>query len=203
MRGDKSKRINTVKRMLSRFDHENPEAIPVRSEAVRDQEPIAAWPVIPQNRLRSVSLRSGVLTLRLIGGGSVTWLGPITPGSGSLANGACTLGGAASSASGSGTHLTVSFSIPFQPSYAGRRAIFPSARDNQGLTLNCSPGGVWRPAIAAGANQHNTLMSRGFTGEGAIGEVYDAPNGSVVACDRIYIIPAQTHFWTTDRSTWR
>ena len=160
-------------------------------------------------------------TLRLIGDDAVTWQGPITPGSGSLSNGACTLNGTQSSVSAAGADLTVNYGITFQSSYAGRRALFLSAQDSQGMTLDWSPYGAWWPTISSGSltnwyrlydpftsshhfttdlNEYNMLMARGFTGEGAIGQAYNAPNGSAQPFYRIYIMPAQTHFWTTDRN---
>ncbi len=166
----------------------------------------------------------GANTFRLIADSPATWLGPITPGSGSLQNAACTLNGAASSASGSGNDLTVNFAINFASTYAGRRPIYLLAKDTQGQTLDWSPYGAWWPTASAGSpvnwyrmyesitsshhftsdqNEYNTLISRAgttFTGEGAIGRVYNAPNGNAQAYYRIYIIPAATHFWTSDRN---
>jgi uncharacterized protein (TIGR03437 family) len=157
----------------------------------------------------------------LINDDAVTWLGPIAPGAGSLTNGACTLNGVGLAASGSGTDLTVNYAVTFQPYYVGRRGIYLSAKDQQAMTLDWSAYGAWWPTITAGSltnwyrlydpftsshhfttdtTEYTTLITRGFSGEGAVGQAYNAPNGSATAYYRIYIIPARTHFWTTDRN---
>ena len=53
-------------------------------------------------------------------------------GSGSVSNGQCTISSAGSSASGSGTDLTLVLNIRFQSSFGGNKVIYLAARDKSG-----------------------------------------------------------------------
>ncbi len=160
-------------------------------------------------------------TLRLISDDAVTWLAPMTPGSGWLQNGACTVNGAGSSVRGSGTDVTVNLAITFQTGFVGKRGIFLSARDYAGTVLDWSPYGAWWPnAVTAAAtnwyrlfdpstsshhyttdaHEYSVLSTGGFTGEGSAGRMYDAPGTSGAPNYRIYFNQSRMHFWTTDRN---
>ena len=159
--------------------------------------------------------------LWLIANDAVSWLGPISPGSGALQNAACTLNGAASSVSGAGNNLTLTYAVTFVSNWVGQRNIYLSAANFEGNVLDWSPYGAWWPTLTSGSpvnwyrlyvpfnsshhytadyNEYTTLGSEGYVEEGAIGQLYNAPFGTAIPFYRIYIIPAATHFWTTDRN---
>ena len=76
------------------------------------------------------------------------WLGPVTIGQpGTLQNSQCTLDAGASSASGSGTNLTVNVALTFQPSFIGLKNNFMLANDvTNNLTSGLQNRGTWTPS---------------------------------------------------------
>ena len=82
-------------------------------------------------------------TLRLMNDAGATWLGPITPGSGTLSNSQCSLAGAGSGASVSGNDLTVTYAITFNASFAGTKNLNMLAIDNGGQQGSWQPKGTW------------------------------------------------------------
>ena len=89
---------------------------------------------------------SGSLYLMSDDGGS--WLGPLTIGQpGTLQNSQCTLNAGASSASGSGTNLTVNLVLTFQPGFTGLKNNFMLAYDvMNNLTSDLQNRGAWTAA---------------------------------------------------------
>jgi trimeric autotransporter adhesin len=65
-------------------------------------------------------------TVRLMNDAGNTWLGPITPGSGSLSNSQCSLTGSGSGGSVSGNNLTVTYAITFKTNFSGSKNFIPA-----------------------------------------------------------------------------
>jgi hypothetical protein len=90
--------------------------------------------------------------------------GPYTgfslPGTGTAANGQCTITGAGSSAAGSGNNLTLTLAIAFAPGFAGNRVIYTAAGDasaNSGWQAvgawnipGNAPAGPWVTGVTPG-----------------------------------------------------
>jgi hypothetical protein len=75
--------------------------------------------------------------------------GAITPGSGSQQNSQCTLNGADSSVTSSGTVLTLNLSLAFQPSFAGAKNVYLQAANASGST-GWQQRGAWTIPAASG-----------------------------------------------------
>ena len=73
------------------------------------------------------------------------WMGPVTISQpGTLQNSQCTLNSGASSASGSGTNLTVNLAVSFQPTFTGLKNNFMLAEDTvNNLTSGFQDRGTW------------------------------------------------------------
>jgi hypothetical protein len=81
-----------------------------------------------------------------------SWLGPLTIGQpGTLQNSQCTLNAGASSASGSGTNLTVNLAFTFQPGFTDLQNNFMLADDVvNNLSSDLQNRGSWTPAPITG-----------------------------------------------------
>jgi hypothetical protein len=78
----------------------------------------------------SVTYYPGSKTLFLLNDAGNVWMGPVILGqSGTLQNSQCVVNAAASSASGSGTNLTVNLALLFQPAFSGLKNIYMLAYD--------------------------------------------------------------------------
>ncbi len=79
------------------------------------------------------------------------FLGPMTLGQpGTLQNSQCTLDAGASSASGSGTNLTLNLALSFQPSFVGLKNHYMRAADGvNNLDSGWQLGGTWAPGPPA------------------------------------------------------
>jgi hypothetical protein len=70
------------------------------------------------------------------------WLGPAALGTtGSLQNSQCTIDAGSSSASGSGTNLTVNLALSFKPAFGGAKSVYMDAFD--GLDSGWQQRGSW------------------------------------------------------------
>lgn len=167
---------------------------------------------------------AGLFTLIADDGISVA--GKIPPGSaGAISNSQCSLNAAGSSATGSGTTLTVVVSLTFSATFTGQRHIWMQAIDYNNLTTNWLVYGVWFPTqttvhagpwyriydpntktflYSADQNEYNTLGAEGFTLQGTAGLVMDSPAAvggvSNIAWYRIYVNATSSHLWTSDRN---
>src|SRR5512146_843699 len=74
----------------------------------------------------------GSQTLYLQNDAGTEWMGPITPGSGTLQNSQCSLNGAASSATLSGDTLTVNLALTFVSSFEGSKNVYMHAVSSGG-----------------------------------------------------------------------
>ena len=82
--------------------------------------------------------------LYLLNDTGTVWLGPITLGSSStLENSQCTLSGAGSSTTLSGTNLTVRLLLTFKPAFTGTKTIYALANDRAGLDTGMLALGTW------------------------------------------------------------
>src|SRR5688572_13206558 len=71
-------------------------------------------------------------------------LGPLTPGvAGTIQNSQCSVNGATSSVSSSGTNLTLNLAMSFTVSYSGAKSVFGYATDQAGLNGAWAPIGSW------------------------------------------------------------
>ncbi len=170
--------------------------------------------------------QSGCYVRYLPAGNSFQLINDAGTAAGPLANSQCTLSGA--TASGAGNTLTVTLPLSFQPGFGSpiaKKTIFLQATDAQGVTAPWLAMGIWYPAGQTGTatawyrlydpysrshafttdlNEYNTLGTRGYTQEGSVGQIYNAPGnlGSVPAVPlwRIAVVGSQSHFWTADRN---
>jgi hypothetical protein len=99
-----------------------------------------------------IEFRRGANELRLMNDAGSGALGPLTPGgAGSVQNSQCSLSAAGSSATASGTNLTLNLAISFLPAFAGTRGIFMSATDLGGLVAAWLQRGTWTVPGTGGA----------------------------------------------------
>ena len=92
-------------------------------------------------------------------------LATVTPGSGGAANDQCALNGVGSSATVSGTTLTVTFSLTFQIAFAGAKTVYLEAADpnsNTGLVVE----GSFTSTVPAGTPQVLSVSPSSSTGTG-------------------------------------
>src|SRR5689334_5380210 len=72
------------------------------------------------------------------------WIGPSLLGSGAaLQNSQCTVNAAGSSASGSGSNLTLNLALGFSSPFSGDKNIYAITYDNESLTSNWQQAGTW------------------------------------------------------------
>lgn len=117
------------------------------------------------------------------------WQGPVTLGAaGSLQNGQCSLDTGASSASGTGTNLTVNLALSFKFAFQGVKNIYMWAIDNQGVESTWQSRGSWTvpgptsnplpttdsvtPSSGSGLNQIFTAVFSDGNGYGELDTVY-------------------------------
>jgi hypothetical protein len=91
-------------------------------------------------------------SLYLIKDDGSSWLGPLMIGQpGTLQNSQCVLNAGASSATGSGTNLTVNLDFTFQPDFIGLKNHFMLAEDTvNNLTSGLQNRGTWIPSRTTG-----------------------------------------------------
>ena len=71
-------------------------------------------------------------------------VGPLTPGSGGrLENSQCTINGARTSVTGTGSTLSVKLAVSFSPSFAGAQTLFGYAADSGNLNSGWQTLGTW------------------------------------------------------------
>ena len=71
--------------------------------------------------------------------------GPITVGSGTLSNGQCTINGADTTVSGSGSTLTLNLSLTASPAFTGTKNIWLYMLDSEGLNSGWKQVAAWTP----------------------------------------------------------
>lgn len=98
-------------------------------------------------------------TLRLMNDAGNTWLGPITPGSGSLSNSQCSLAGAGSGGSVSGNNLTVTYAVTFNTNFSGTMNLNLLAIDNGGQPGSWQSKGTWTVGAAASSGPAVSSLS--------------------------------------------
>jgi hypothetical protein len=102
-------------------------------------------------------------SLYLMSDDGSNWMGPLTIGQpGTLQNSQCTLNAGASSASGSGTNLTVNLALNFQPSFTGPKSNFMLANDVvNNLTSGLQNRGSWTPNPVTAPSAVSVIPSSG------------------------------------------
>jgi len=86
-------------------------------------------------------------------------------GSGSIANSRCSVAGAGSSATVSGTTLTLMLNLSFTAAHAGNRVVYAAARDVAGGNSGWRAVGVWQvPGSAAASTAVGSLLASGISG---------------------------------------
>ncbi len=152
--------------------------------------------------------------------------GAAAPGSTTtLSNSQCSLNAAASTATGSGTTLTVVAALTFSASFTGQRHIWMQASDYNNLSTNWLVYGAWFPTTTkvstvnwyqvydpnsktylytSDPNEYATLGSRGFVQQGILGLVMDSPTtvagASNIIWYRVFVNANSSHFYTSDRN---
>jgi hypothetical protein len=135
----------------------------------------------------------------------------ITPGSGSQANSQCTLSGAGSSVTTSGTTLTLNVALTFQPAFGGARNVYLQAVAPSGTAAWQQKGG-WTvpvtvqavsvtPASGSGTTQTFSLQfsdSAGATDLTSVSAVVSSTLTSVGSCEVDYYRASNTLRLVTD-----
>ncbi|MEZ5404254.1 MAG: hypothetical protein R2729_31535 [Bryobacteraceae bacterium] len=80
-------------------------------------------------------------------------------GAGSVSNGQCTVNGAGSSVTASGTTLTLVLNISFAPGFAGRRLVYLGARDQAASNSGWHAKGVWEVPGGTPAGNGTAVVS--------------------------------------------
>jgi len=122
----------------------------------------------------------GANALFLLNDGASSWMGPVTPGSGTnVQNSQCTLSGAGSSVSSSVNNLTVNAALAFKGAFSGVKNIYLNAVDSGALWSNWQLRGNW--TVPAAGNQPPTAVSvipsSGSGSSQTFGFVFSDPNG--------------------------
>ncbi len=94
-------------------------------------------------------------------------LATVAPGGGSIQNDQCALSGAASSATVSGTSLSVVISLTFQPTFAGGMSVYLQAGDSSSNT-GWLVEGAYTVVIPSGTPQVNSVSPNSGSGPGQV-----------------------------------
>jgi hypothetical protein len=157
-------------------------------------------------------------TVYLLNDAGVSWSPGVPAGSGSLANGACTVNTAALTASANGNTLTVNFPLTFTAAFAGSKNVYLLAIDAAGNNSNWSAKGVWTvpaanqppvpgtisPASGSGASQTFTATYSDANGAADIAGAYLLVHSQIrpdVGCFVYYNRPANTVQLVNDAGT--
>jgi len=93
-------------------------------------------------------------------------------------NNQCGVSGAVSSASFSGTTLTVNLALTFQPAFAGNKSLYLYATDQAGLNSGVALGGTWTTGIVNRAPSVVALTPSSGSGTSqTFSAVFSDPNG--------------------------
>ncbi len=115
-------------------------------------------------------------------------LGPLT-GTGVLTNSQCTLNGAGTSVSSSGTTSTLTLSLTFKSSFAGAKSIFMYTDDTAGNNSNWRLLGSYTPTFTTSVPA--TVSVSPSTGSGSsqvFTAVYSNPAGATILNRRLFLI---------------
>lgn len=113
-----------------------------------------------------VSYNPGLKVFSLYNDAGTAVLSTVAAGGASAQNDQCALNGAASTATVSGTSLTVTFSLTFQPPFAGSKTVYLSAADPNSNTGWVAEGS-YSVTIAAGTPQIGSVSPNAGSGTGA------------------------------------
>jgi hypothetical protein len=95
------------------------------------------------------------------------WGAPVSLGSGTLANGQCTLNLASSTATPNGNNLTLVLNITFNASFTGQKNIFMLAQSSAGPGTGWLQKGTWTPNPVIGPPVVDAISVSPNTGSGA------------------------------------
>jgi hypothetical protein len=116
--------------------------------------------------------------LYLLSDNASTWMGPITPGtSATLQNTQCILNASGSSASLSGTILTMNVSLTFKPAFAGNKTVFIFAYTVTSDT-GFPTGGTWNVPSSAPPTAGPLTPSSGSGASQTFSAQYTNPGGA-------------------------
>jgi Metallo-peptidase family M12 len=159
--------------------------------------------------------------LYLLNDARTAWMGPVKLGSsGSLSNSQCSVNMPASSASGSGTTLTVDLALSFTPSFAGTKNIYLYALDKANADSGWQTKGTWTipggaanqaPAVgtvtpSSGSGSSQTFQLKVSDGSGfgdltSVQMVVDQGLGRASSCYLAYGPPANGLYLLNDNQT--
>ena len=92
-----------------------------------------------------VAYYPGSNTLYLENDGGTALSGPISPGSGTLSNGQCSINGGGTSVSTSGDTLTLNLAVTASAAYMGQQVVWMTAYDSSGGSAHWTNEGSWMP----------------------------------------------------------
>ncbi|HVO97774.1 MAG TPA: SBBP repeat-containing protein [Bryobacteraceae bacterium] len=113
-----------------------------------------------------VSYNPGLNVFSLYNDAGTAVLSTVTPGGASAQNGQCALNGVGSSASVSGSSLSVTYSLAFQPPFAGPKTLYLSASDANSNTGWVAEG-AYSVTVAPGTPQVGSVSPNAGSGTGA------------------------------------
>ena len=137
-------------------------------------------------------------TLRLQNDAGSAWLGPITLGSGSLANSQCSISGNGASSVATGNNLTIAIPATFAFAFVGAKTAFGYAYDNAMNGSGWATTGTWTalpppavvsalPASGSGSAPTFSLTVADSAGAANIGYAYLLINSSLSAAGGCYV----------------
>jgi hypothetical protein len=123
----------------------------------------------------------------LMSDGGTTWLGPISGGTGnSLSNSQCTLSGGASTSTGNGNSLTISFGLTFSAAFSGNKNLYVQATGSGGVQT-WQQEGTWTVAANTVSAPVFTPAPGPFTGAQSVAITSSTPGAKI--------------YYTTDNTT--
>jgi hypothetical protein len=164
----------------------------------------------------SVTYNRAANTLALLTDSGAAPASTITPGSGSQQNSQCTLTGAGSSASVSGTQLTLTLVLAFQSAFSGSKTVYGQAANSNGST-GWQQLGSWTvpsaslpspvsvsPASGSGIAQGFTFTfsdSRGYSAISSVGFIINSTATGVGGCRMLYYPSAKALYLAPDSNS--
>jgi hypothetical protein len=160
----------------------------------------------------SVTYNRAASTLALLTDAGAAPASTITPGSGSQQNSQCTLTGAGSSATVSGTQLTLTLVLAFQSAFTGSKIVYGQATNPSGSTgwqqLGSwtvssslpSPGSV-SPASGNGIAQSFTFTfsdARGYSAISSVSFIINSTASGAAGCHMLYYPSAKALYLAPD-----
>ena len=156
-------------------------------------------------------------SLYLLNDAGTSFLGPVTLGAaGTLQNSQCSVNLGSSSASGTGTSLSVNLAITFMSAFQGKQTISMYAADNLGLTSGWQNMGTWTvpyqipsavmvtPSSGSGTSQTFSYLYSDAAGYQNISDVETILNNSLAylgSCGPLYVPASHSLYLAKDEGS--